>query len=84
MVGAASVGLELKGDAESVLAMPPAVGVVKVSGVDSGVGGCCCGAGAPITACGDGGGGGEGAAITPTDEGEGPDEVVGLEGVEVD
>ena len=82
MVGAASVGLALDGDAESVLALPPAVGVVNVSGVDSGVGGCCCGDGAPITAAGVGGGGEAGGAMTPTDEGEGPE--AGLEEVEVD
>jgi hypothetical protein len=82
MVGAASVGLALDGDAESVLALPPAVGVVNVSGVDSGEGGCCCGDGAPMTAVGVGGGGGAGTAMTPTDEGEGPEE--GLAEVDVD
>ena len=84
MVGAASLGLALKGDAESVLAVPPAVGVVDVSGVDSGVGGCCRGDGAPIAAAGVGGGGAGGAAMTPTDEREGLEEVLGLEEVEVD
>ena len=84
MLGAASVGLALEGVAESVLALPPAVGVVDVSGVDSGVGGCCCGAGAPIAAAGVGGGGGGGAGMAPTDEREGPEEVGGLEEVEVD
>ena len=84
MLGAASVGLALEGDAESVLALPPAVGVVNVSGVVSGVGGCCCGVGAPIAGDGVGGGGGEGAAMTPTDDREGPLVVVGVEEVDVD
>jgi hypothetical protein len=84
MLGAASVGLALEGDAESVLAVPPAVGVVNVSGVDRGVGGCCCGVGAPIAAAGVGGGGGGGAAMAPTPDREGREEVVGLEEVEVD
>jgi hypothetical protein len=83
MVGAASVGLALDGDAESVLALPPAVGVVNVSGVDSGAGGCCCGDGVPMTAAGVRGGGGAGAAMTPTDEKEGPLEGVGVDAVDV-
>ena len=78
------MGLALEGDAESVLAVPPAVGVVSVRGVDSGVGGCCWGDGAPMTADGVGGGGAGGAATTPTPEREGPEEVVGLEEVDVD
>jgi hypothetical protein len=84
MVGAASVGLVLEGDAESVLEVPPAVGVVKVSGVDSGVIGCSCGDGAPTTAEGVGGGTAGGAAMIPTVEREGLEEVAGLEVVAVD
>jgi hypothetical protein len=80
MIGAASVGLVLEGDAETVLEVPPAVGVVNVSGVDSGVRGC--GDGVPITAEGAGSGAAEGAAMIPTVEREGLEEVPGLEEVE--
>lgn len=76
MVGAAAVGLALEGDAESVLEVPPAVGVVNVSGVVNGVRGCSCGDGAPITAEGAGDGAAEGAAMIPTVERDGLEEVV--------
>jgi hypothetical protein len=63
-LGAASVGLVLEEAGEdivSVLAVPPAVGVVVATGAGSGVTACNCGAGAPIADAGVGAGAGAGA-----------------------